>query len=119
MTGKKIAFLLSVLLGIAATAAIAQTQYWRIDGSWSKPTIPATSAAVGGSLLIAGGCQSSNLTVAGATTSMAVTVSPATDPGNSVQWQAFVSAADTVTIRVCAIVAATPASTVYNVKVLQ
>lgn len=80
-------------------------------------TVLTGTATAGGTLLAAGGCQSVTTTVSGATTSMTAAVSPAADPGNSVQWQAFVSSSNTVTVRVCAILAVTPASVTYNIRV--
>ena len=80
-----------------------------------------TSGSIGGSALTAGQCASGTATVAGATTSMAVAVSPAggNNPGTSFYWQGYVSSAGTVTVRVCALVAGTPTATTYNVRVIQ
>jgi hypothetical protein len=84
-----------------------------------------TTGSIGGSALTAGACASGTASVAGATTGMSVSVSPAggVDPTNSnalgVVWQGYVSAANTVTVKVCAPIAGTPAAAAYNVRVIQ
>lgn len=83
-----------------------------------------TTASIGGSSLAAGACSTGTATVTGATASMAVSVSPAADPQggtttNGVSVYGYVSATNTVTVRVCALVAFTPTSTTYNVRVNQ
>lgn len=85
----------------------------------SGSLLSATSSSLGGGLLAAGGCATSNTTVTGATTSMAAVATPVTFPGNGNTWMARVSAADTVTIYICAMVLGTPTASVYNVRVLQ
>ncbi len=78
-----------------------------------------TTASLGGGALTAGQCTSGTVTISGALTSMAVVVSPAADPGVGVAAPyGFVSATDTVTVRVCAIEAVTPAAVAYNVRLL-
>ncbi|MGG2044131.1 hypothetical protein [Burkholderia gladioli] len=78
-----------------------------------------TSSSIGGSALAAGACASGTVTVTGATTSMVAQASPVTYPGDGNVWSAYVSGADTVTIKVCAVVAGTPTASTYNVRVLQ
>ncbi|MGA7785596.1 MAG: glycosyl hydrolase family 28-related protein, partial [Candidatus Acidiferrales bacterium] len=80
-----------------------------------------TSSSIGGSSLAAGACTTGTASVAGATTSMAVAASPAADPGTGFTWNAWVSSAGTVTVRVCnvSISSATPTATNYNVRVIQ
>ena len=95
------------------------TSYWTQDGKWSSPRFAAVSSSIGGALLLLGACQSTDVTINGVTTAMTAVVSPQTDPGNAVQWQAFIKSANTVTVRICALASVTPASTVYNIKVLQ
>lgn len=79
----------------------------------------ATSASLGGGALAAGACASNTTTVTGATTGMAVDASPSADPGVGFSWNGFVSAANTVTTRVCAIVAGTPTASAYNIRVIK
>ena len=83
--------------------------------------LAATTSSIGGSALAAGSCTSGTVSVTGATTSMAVAVSPAADPGVAFTWHAWVSAAGTVSVRVCNIssASATPTSAAYNVRVAQ
>jgi hypothetical protein len=78
-----------------------------------------TSASLGGSALTAGGCSSTTVSISGATTSMAAFASPSSDPGSGFYWLAFVSSANTATVRICAAVAGTPTATTYNVRVIQ
>ena len=88
-------------------------------GATVKGALSATTSSLGGSALAVGACTSGTVSVSGATTAMAVSVSPAADPGAGFAWMGFVSSSGTVTVRVCAIAAGTPASTTYNVRVLQ
>lgn len=80
-----------------------------------------TTASIGGGALLAGACTAeTQVTITGATTSMAVAVSPATgaSPGANVTWAGRVSAADTVQVKVCEGIAGTPTAMAYNVRVL-
>jgi len=88
-------------------------------GATVKGALTGTTASLGGSALSAGACASGSVSVTGATASMAVSVSPAADPGAGFSWMGFVSSSGTVTVRLCAIAAGTPASTTYNVRVIQ
>lgn len=85
--------------------------------SWGQPYFSGTSASIGGGALVAGACAGTTVTVTGATTAMVVEISPVADPGTGNYWQGFVSAANTVTTRICAAVAGTPTATTYNVRV--
>jgi len=80
-----------------------------------------TTSSIGGSALAAGICTTGTASVSTAANSMAVAVSPAADPGTGFTWGAWVSAANTVTVRVCNIsgASATPTATAYNVRVSQ
>jgi Pectate lyase superfamily protein len=83
--------------------------------------ISGTTSSIGGSALAAGICTTGTASVSGASTAMAVAVSPAADPGTGFTWNAWVSAASTVTVRVCNIsgASATPAAETFNVRVSQ
>jgi hypothetical protein len=87
----------------------------------SQLPLSATSGSIGGSSVGAGACASGTVSVAGATTSMAANASPVADPGASFIPWAFVSSANTVTVRVCNFTSssATPTATTYNVRVIQ
>ena len=88
-----------------------------------SPVLSGTTASLGGSALLAGACTAGTVTVTGATSSMVATASPSSDPDSvlstGIAIYAFVSSANTVTVRICAIVAVTPTATTYNVRVLQ
>lgn len=75
------------------------------------------TGSLGGSALAAGQCSSTTVTIAGVTLGMAATIAPAADPGDNFVAKAFPSGANTVTAKVCAIAAGTPAATTYNVRV--
>lgn len=79
----------------------------------------ATTASIGGGALLAGACTSGTVVVTGATTGMVVGAAPVTYPGDGTVWFGYVSSADTVTVKVCAILALTPTSSAYNVTVFQ
>jgi hypothetical protein len=83
------------------------------------PTLVGTSGSIGGGALLAGACAVGTATVTGATTSMIALTDPVTYPGDGNTWEAYVSASNTVTVKVCAIVAGTPTATTYNVRVIQ
>jgi hypothetical protein len=85
--------------------------------AWTTITYTATSGSIGGGALAAGACSNAATTVTGATSSMVAYTSPVADPGDGAVWLAYVSAADTVTVKVCAIVAMTPTATTYNIRV--
>jgi hypothetical protein len=89
------------------------------NGTTLNPVLTGTSGSIGGSALAAGACTSGTVAVSGSTTSMAVATSPATYPGEGIFWHGYVSSAGTVTVKVCASVAATPTASNYNVRVLQ
>ncbi len=79
-----------------------------------------TTGSIGGSALTAGTCTSGTATVTGATTSMAVIATPATYPGDGADWLPYVSAAGTVTVKVCNSTTGslTPTASTYNVRVI-
>lgn len=85
----------------------------------NAPDLVGTTANIGGSLLVLGGCTTGTATVAGATTSMVAVTSPQTALANGVQWQAAVTSANTVTVQECALLTVTPTSTPFNVRVIQ
>jgi hypothetical protein len=81
--------------------------------------LKATTGGIGGGALAAGACTSATVAVTSATTAMAVSTSPVTYPGDGNVWMGYVSAAGTVTVKVCSIAGGTPAATAYNVRVIQ
>lgn len=89
----------------------------------SLPVLTGTTSAIGGSLLAAiGNTASGTATVTGATTGMTC-VAQATDGTNMTAVGGVVTctvtSANTVTVNVVALIAFTPASKTYAVRVLQ
>jgi hypothetical protein len=84
-----------------------------------KQTLSATTGSITGTSLAAGACDTGTASVASSTTSMVASASPVTYPGDGFYWVAYVSTAGTVTVKLCATVAGTPTSSVYNVRVTQ
>jgi hypothetical protein len=82
-------------------------------------TLAGTTGSIGGSALTAGQCASGTVSVGGATTTMTVSVSPNTYPGDGMIPWGYVSASGTVTVKVCAQASGTPTSSTYNVRVIQ
>lgn len=77
-----------------------------------------TTITLGGSLLAVGQASSGTVSVPGARVGYPVMVSPQTDPGLLALGYGYVSAVDTVTVRILCVVAGTPPSTVWNVMVV-
>lgn len=101
-----------------------QTVYIYSDNSNYLPVIlsqplAGTTGSLGGSLLTTGSCTSGNVTIAGVSTGMGIIVTPTTYPGDLIVWKGYVSATNTVTVKVCAISSATPTASTYNVRVQQ
>jgi hypothetical protein len=99
------------------------TEAVAFTGPISAPNLPlsGTTGSIGGSVLTAGNCASGTASITGATTSMGVVATPVTYPGDAFIWKGYVSAAGTVTVKVCTNLAAggTPTASVYNVRVIQ
>ena len=109
-------------IGIILALALIFTGYTLTSGQVvvnPESALSATSGSIGGGALLAGGCASGAVTVSGATTEMAATASPVTYPGDGTLWSAHVSAANTVTVKVCAIIALTPTASTYRVRVIK
>jgi len=75
------------------------------------------TGTITGTLLALGACNTGTATIPGATTAMHASASPVSDPGSTVIWQAWVSSANTVTVKECELVLGTPNNTAYNVVV--
>jgi hypothetical protein len=112
----------AVPTAVAIPATCAGTDQFTA-GAWNCITtgvvLSGTSASIGGGALAGGACASTTTTVTGAATTMAVVATPVTDPGAGNYWQAFVSSANTVTVRVCAAVAGTPVASTYNIRIVE
>lgn len=83
------------------------------------PVLRGTSGNLGGSAMTAGQTITATVSVIGATSGMAVALSPSTYPGDGFVWDAYVSSADTVTVRLTATLSGTPTTSTYNVRVIQ
>ena len=103
----------------AGTPSVARTITWADASGTVGLVLTGTTGSLGGSALRAGACTSGTVSVMGATAQMAVSASPADDPGAGFSWMGFVSAIGTVTVRVCAITPGTPRPTTYNIRVIQ
>ena len=90
-----------------------------VAGASVKAPLSATSASIGGGALLAGACASTSTTVTGAAVGMAAVATPNTYPGDGNIWLAYPSAANTVTVKVCAVVAMTPTASTYNLRIFQ
>ncbi len=80
-----------------------------------------TTGSIGGSALAAGACTTGTVAVNGAATGTPVDVSASDGslPSGLVMLRAAVTAANTVTVQVCAVGAVTPVAVSYNVRVVQ
>lgn len=103
----------------AVTGIMNATTAVQVNGISLLPVLSGTTSSIGGSLLLAGACATTTVSITGATTSMAVAVTPVTFPGAGTTWNGYVSSAGVITAQVCAIVAATPTASTYNVRVIQ
>lgn len=106
--------LAGLIAGLCAqTASVGGTQVAAELG-------PFTSSAIGGSLLTAGIPVTTTITATGATTGMGCLANPSA--GNSLiagtDIACYVSSANTVTLSLTGIVAVTPASQTYAVRLL-
>lgn len=77
-----------------------------------------TSGSLGGSAMTAGQTVSITVAITGAAVGMVAVTSPETYPGDGFVWDAYVSAANTVTVRLTAVLAATPVASLYDVRLL-
>ncbi len=105
--------------GTITGTTINGTSGMQINGVALKVVLSGTTPAIGGGALLAGACASDTVAVTSSTTAMSVSVTPVTYPGDGVTWSGYVSSAGTVTVKVCGIIAVTPTSSTYNVRVLQ
>jgi hypothetical protein len=91
----------------------------RIKDSGSVLPSKGTTTSIGGGALVAGACASGTLGIIGFGSTGTATASPNTYPGDGFYWVAYISAADTVTVKVCAAVAGTPTASTYRVVAWQ
>ncbi len=110
-------FLLLPIVTFAQTAA--QYPVTGLSAAGYNPVLLGTTGSIGGGALLAGQCASGTVSVTNATTSMVALTDPNTYPGDGTYWDAQVTSAGTVTVKVCAAIALTPTASTYNVRVLQ
>jgi hypothetical protein len=87
-----------------------------------QPMLLGTTGSIGGGALLAGGCTTGTVSVAGAQPGMpvVVTASDGTNiPGLGTDISGTVTSTGTVTVTVCALLALTPGAKTYSVRVLQ
>jgi hypothetical protein len=104
--------------GMPGAGAI-NAQAVQVNGVALSVALSGSTARIGGSPLPAGSCASGDASIAHAMTAMAVVATPQTYPGDGFFWTGFVATDGLVTVKLCAIVAGTPAPSAYNIRVLQ
>ncbi len=104
-------------LGIALTSIVPAI----LNSNPIVTSLSGLSSAIGGSALILGQQATTTVSITGASAAIAdgavVQVTPTGDVGDGFVWTGSLTAADTITVKVICVVAGTPASLTYNVKV--
>jgi hypothetical protein len=83
--------------------------------------VSGTTVSIGGGALLAGACASGTATVTGAAVGMPAIATPSDGtniPALGTSISATVTATNTVTVNVCALLALTPTAKTYSVRVL-
>lgn len=114
-------------IALAVFPSVGQTVNFTYDPAASKwypsagvgLSIAGTTSSIGGSALTLNQCATGTATVPGATVGMHVYgITPATDPNGATaqtyDWYGAVTSSNTVTVKVCALVAGTPGATTYS-----
>lgn len=126
--GMGIAGALTVLGDSATVTAIMCSAGMAVNGmsngvlqcsTMASIVLRGTSNPLGGGLLLAGSCATATGTLTGVTASTSLNASPATstDIGLGLSpADVYMSSANTVTVRRCAILAVTPVATPYNIS---
>ncbi len=97
----------------------SSTATYPASGTVAVVPLSGVSTNVGGSAMTAGQTVTINVSITGATTGMVVAVSPTVYPGDGFCWDGYVSASNTVTVRLTAALASTPTASAFNVRVIQ
>jgi hypothetical protein len=86
----------------------------------ANPVLAGTTGSIGGGSLAAGACATGTATIAGAAVTMVPVAAASTSgyPGAGFAVLAQVTAANTVTVSVCALVSGTPTASTYLVRVI-
>lgn len=111
---------ISILIALAFSAILLYSQTTSLSGLNGNAILSATSSSLGGSLLAVGTPVTTSVTVTGATLGMGCVASPSS--GNALltgTWvDCYVSAANTVTLRLIGTVVTTPTAQTYVVRVM-
>jgi hypothetical protein len=111
---------LTQYMGLFSHANTANRTYSLPDGSGTIGLVlTGVTGEIGGAALTAGQCASGSVNVSRATTSMTVSVSPNTYPGEGFIPWGYIGSNGTVTVKVCAFAAGRPTKSTYNVRVEQ
>jgi len=96
------------------------TYAWQAPYVAATPTILGTTATIGGSLMALNSSVTGTGTVTGATVGQNCLATPSdgTFPPAGIQVACAISASNTATVRLTALISATPAAVVYNIRVL-
>ena len=86
----------------------------------SSGILSGSLATLGGITIASGSCVAANATVTGAALGMVAVADPDTYPGDGFSWEAAVTSANTVTVRLCRYGSGngTPPASTYNVRVI-
>ena len=95
------------------------TGVFQVKGQPVFPNFSGVTNSFGGNALLAGQCTTGGVTLAGATTGMAVVATPQTWPGDNYYWNAYVNSPNNISVKLCAVTAGTPPTTIFNVRVIQ
>ncbi len=104
--------------GLASQNCVGTSSAGQLEaGNCAPAPLTGTTGSIGGTALSAGQCASGTVSIAGLPASGArLTATPDTYPGDGFWWEAYPSAAGTATVKVCAVVAGTPAASTYFVS---
>lgn len=103
-------------INVSGTSTLATTT---VNGVPVHGYFTTSTASLGGGLLTAGTCTAADTqTISGITTNMIATCSASgTDPGDGTFCRSWVSSANIVSTKVCAILTLTPTAAVYNLAI--
>jgi hypothetical protein len=110
----------AIVVGVQRTSWTATGTVMTGNVQFSGSSTVATPS-IGGGALGAGACSSATTTVDSTISSSTAKfiTTPRNDPGPGNYAYSFLSAASLITTRVCAVIAETPSSTVYNVGIIK
>jgi hypothetical protein len=111
-----IATVLAICINLGQTYLHGQSAQ---TGNITNIHLIGTTSAISGTITGIGACLNpTTVSVAGARAGMAVSVTPTADPGVGASWNAWISSNDTVSVRVCSLLATLAlTSSTYNVRV--